>query len=129
MTLTRTEYRDDGIFGELRDDTGTVIAVTLEHSYDKVPKIPAGTYTCVKGQHQLHSMTHPFTAFMLENVPNHTNCLIHMGNWNDDSDGCILVGKDVAQSPKGQMITASIITFNALMTSLAGADSFVLQIA
>ena len=91
VTLKRTEFRDDGIFGEL--SAGNLNLVTLEHSYDKKPKIPVGTYKCVRGVHHLANMVHPFTTFEVTGVPGHTNILIHPGNWNSDSEGCILVGK------------------------------------
>jgi len=124
FVLQRKEFRDDGIFSELSGNG--FIAQTLEHSYNKLPKIPDGTYTCVRGQHQLHGMSRPFSTFEVTNVPGHSGILIHQGNWNDDSDGCILVGEELAQSPKGQMITASIITFNKLMALLDGVNSFTL---
>ena len=100
MTLSRTDYLETGIFGKLDSDDESLSLFSLEHSYPQgdpgsetyVPKIPAGTYTCQRGTHQLQGMIVPFETFEIMNVPNHTNCLIHVGNTQQDSSGCVLVG-------------------------------------
>jgi hypothetical protein len=138
LTLTRTRFEADGIFGKLTDLNGDGVAVTLEHAYDSglgngsfVPKVPEGTYTCKRGQHQLESMKTPFTTFQVLDVPDHTNILIHMGNFNRDSDGCILVGKTLTINPSDpaqSMITFSDNTFKAFMTLQEGIDTFTLTV-
>jgi Family of unknown function (DUF5675) len=127
--LTRTETGPSGTFGKLFDSDNNQIAVTLEHSYQQPdgswePKIPAGSYTCQRGQHQLESMTSPFTTFQVTNVPGHTNVLLHMGNYDKDSDGCILLGDQIV----GSMITHSVNTFNNFMTMQDGVDQFTLEV-
>lgn len=133
LTLTRTQIREDGIFGELTDENHKLIAYTLEHAFDDgngswAPKTPAGTYTCKRGQHQLHSMKVPFETFEITNVPNHTNILIHMGNWNEDSDGCCLVGAAIVQSSKGQMVSNSKEIFAEFMDLEKDNDEFQLTV-
>jgi hypothetical protein len=134
LKLVRTAFREDGIFGELRDDSDNVIAVTGEHAYVQsdgsfAPKTPAGTYTCQRGQHQLHSMTSPFITFQIMDVPNCTNILIHMGNWPQiDSDGCTLVGEKLVPSAKGQMVTNSLATFHKFLELQEGLDQFELVV-
>lgn len=133
LQLIRTEFRSDGIFGEFEDNSGNIVCVTLEHAYDDgtgifKPKIPSGTYTCKRSQHQLEGMAQPFITFQIMDVPGHTNCLIHFGNWENDSDGCILIGAAIAQSPKGQMITSSKDTFQKFMDMQSGIDAFQLMI-
>ncbi len=132
LRLVRQDHECDGIFGTLYDDSQGSIAVTLEHAYDAqlgngsyVPKLPNGTYTCKRGTHRLHNLV-PFETFEVENVPGHTNILFHAGNFNADSDGCILVGFAVAKTPNGLMITDSKITFKNLLSKLEGLDSFTL---
>lgn len=125
MTLKRREYRDDGIFGSLYDDHGNLFAVTLEHSYSCEPKIPTGIFKCVRSKHQLHSMTTDFETFEIEGVPNHQGLLFHWGNYNRDSEGCILLG--AAES--GDMIIRSRGTFQAFMKLQTGCDQFELMVA
>lgn len=134
MTLRNTDYRDDGIYGELLDDQGAHFCYTLQHAYDSgngdgsySPKIPPGTYTCQRGQHQLAHMPAPFTTFEVLNVPGHTNILIHKGNYNDDSEGCILVGTTINKGDTW-MITASAPVFNKFMQLQSNNDTFTLTV-
>lgn len=140
LTLTRTEYRSDGIFSELRDEDGNTIARTLEHAYlmggtgpgegyTYIPKIPPGTYTCVRGPHRLHGMTADFETFEITGVVGHENLLFHWGNFNKDSEGCVLVGKSEAVGGGAHMVTASRDTFAAFMQLQDGLDSFQLTVA
>lgn len=129
MKLTRTSYEESGIYGILSQDDGSQIAVTLEHAYQQddgsfAPKTPSGIYQCVLGQHELASMTAPFQTYEITNVPGHSNILIHMGNYNADSEGCVLVGANRVDN----MITNSRVTFASFMESMAGIDSFQLEI-
>lgn len=106
LILIRDEFREDGIFGTLLiDDTiPKPIAVTLEHAYDSgngdgsyVPKVPVGVYLCVRGSHRIHSSVQPFETFEVTGVSGHSGILFHIGNYDKDSDGCILLGKSVGQ--------------------------------
>lgn len=128
MKLTRTACRPDGIIGSLFDAEGQPLAVTLEHSYGGAPKLPAGTYTCQRGKHRLHGMTEDFETFEVLGVPVHTGILFHWGNYNDDSEGCILLGRVSCDSPKGCMVTSSRATFARWMLDLEGVQSFTLAV-
>ncbi len=132
MKLTRLEYRQDGIFGQLQSDDGSFRCQTLEHAYFEngsyTPKVAAGIYTCVRGEHELLGMTTTFTTFELQNVPPFqgkpvTGILIHWGNYNKDSEGCILVG---LRNQDDKMILDSKIAFEAFMAALDGQDQFTL---
>jgi hypothetical protein len=125
LKLIRQEFREDGIFSELRDESGKVLAHTLEHSYNCMPKLYDGEFTCVRGIHRLHNLV-PFETFMVSDVKGHAGILMHPGNWNKDSDGCILVGLGIAQSNQGQMLTQSLQAFTEIMDLLKGLDSFIL---
>jgi hypothetical protein len=131
LKLINKQFRDDGIFGTLLGEDGKQLAVTLTHAYDKKPKTPNGTYTCLRGTHRLHSMNHDFETFEIRNVPDHTDILFHFGNFNKDSDGCYLLGKAIESTAvqKTQIITESIKTFNAFMEYLKGVDEFTLEIS
>jgi hypothetical protein len=134
LTLKREENRADGIFSTCTDADGNTVAHCLEHSYDDgnggwMPKLANGTYTCQRGPHRLHGMTADFITFEITNVPDFqgasvTGILYHWGNYNADSEGCVLVGEGIAQSTKGQMVTASKVAWQALMDLQVGLDTF-----
>jgi hypothetical protein len=131
--LTRKEYRSDGIFSELHDDKGNLVAQILEHAYlqhdsSYAPKVPLGNYKCVRGPHRLHNMTEDFITFEVTGVPNCVGILYHWGNWESASEGCLLMGATIAQSPQGQMITSSRDTWGKFMASLDGINEFELTV-
>lgn len=139
MKLTRTQFRPDGIFGRLYNDNGVPLCYSLEHSFAQldgswVPKVAPGTYECVLGEHQLEGMAKPFQTYEITKVPPFegkpvTGILLHMGNYDSSSSGCILVGRSVVTQENGsQMVTASVATFDDLMESLSGVQSFSLVV-
>ena len=138
LTLKRHSYTDDGIFGMLYDEKGDMIAVTLEHAYESgngdgsyAPKLTTGVHTCVRGQHRLHGMSNDFTTFEITGVPGHTNILFHWGNYNRDSEGCVLLGRRIVpnpDSPTDNMITSSRNTFNKFLDLQIGIDQFTLTV-
>lgn len=132
--LKRTDYREDGVFGELQ--YGDTTLFTLEHAFEAdfysarsfEPKIPAGIYTCKRGTHQLDRGP-KIVAFEVMNVPGHTGILLHVGNVNANSDGCVLLGDQIFKDPlSGQWsLLNSRFAFNALMTDFPE-DEFVITI-
>lgn len=135
MKLIRTEFRVDGIFGRLYNDHGVPIAYTLEHSFltrdgTYIPALydSANGFTCVRGTHKLHNLV-PFETFEITNVQEHFDILFHAGNYNKDTEGCVLLGHAVTKLPDGtQMLTSSKVTFQEFMQSLEGKDSFHLTV-
>lgn len=101
LRLKRTDFRCDGVFGILLNGD-EIIADTLEHSYACFPKVPPGVYTCIRGKHQLAHMTEPFETFEIIGIPGHTNILFHVGNFNSESEGCVLLGSDVFRHREDQ---------------------------
>jgi hypothetical protein len=129
VTLIRKEFRKEGIFGILVDETGVLIAHTLEHAYEDgkggwAPKIPEGDFTCERSMHRLHGMTHDFETFEITGVVGHDNLLFHWGNFNKDSEGCILLG----EREQGGMVTNSRKTFSEFMEMQSGLDQFQLTV-
>lgn len=132
LLLRRIEYRSDGIFGNLRKESGEQIAVTLEHAYPNQgmdafdAKIPEGKYTCVRGHHKINDTPNGFETFEITGVPGHSNILFHWGNFLRDSDGCVLLGSDIAQNGTGgaQMIIHSRDTFQRFMKLQEGVNEF-----
>lgn len=134
LILQRTNTDNQGTFGELKDINGKLMAYTAEHAYQQddgswAPKVPVGTYTCQRGQHQLESMKQPFITFQVMDVPGHSNILLHAGNWpQKDSDGCILLGDAITDSATGKMVTNSKVTWTDFMALETGLDTFSLTI-
>lgn len=126
--LTRKQFRADGIFSELTDKDGNIVAQTLEHSYDNLPKIPNGIWKCVRGPHRLHNMTEDFITFEVTGIIGHNDILFHWGNYNKDSEGCILVGEKVADDGSEELVTNSKVTFAKFMASLEGVNDFELTV-
>jgi hypothetical protein len=125
LKLIRRECKDTGIFSDLCAENGVKLYSTLEHSYDCKPKIPNGTFTCVRGKHRLHGMTEDFETFEITGVEGHQGLLFHCGNFNKDSEGCVLVGR----TRSGDMVTSSREAFADFMEGLKGLDSFTLIVS
>lgn len=120
LTLARFSESDDGIFSHLWDEEKNLIAYTLEHAYNKAPKIPHGTFKCVRGTHQLHENSAPFETFEITGVEGHSGLLFHCGNLQSESQGCVLVGSGL----EGNMITESRKAFEKFMELMTGVDEF-----
>lgn len=125
LKLKREKHQEDGIFGILVDKRGKVLAYTLEHSYDLKPKLPNGTFKCVRGMHCLKGGK-PFETFEITGVEGHTGILFHTGNWNKDSSGCVLLGDAIRESRQGEMITNSKVTFADFMDLQKNVNEFTL---
>lgn len=128
MNLYLKRNRADlyGVFGVLSDEIGNQVCVTLEHAFPQpdgsfAALIPVGIYTCIRR----HSPRFQCDVFMLKNVPDHDFVEIHWGNYNKDSDGCILVGTEVNSLGIGDSREA----FAKLMAIQNGAKSFLLVVA
>lgn len=130
MILLRDTFSESGIFGTLRTDDDIEICKTLEHAYPtfgqkwkaKIP--PAAHYMCVRGMHRLKSGAQPFETFEVTGVYGHSGLIFHPGNWNRDSDGCILLGENV----QDRALVRSRVAFLDLMMRLNGVTSFSLQV-
>jgi hypothetical protein len=133
LWLYRHQFRSDGIFGSLIQATGEGIGVTLEHAFPQsdgnyLPSVPCGDYLCIRGFHLLKGMMNPIETFLLQHVPGHSEILIHPGNFNEDSDGCILIGTAITGDDSGQMIIDSDKAFSDFMALQAGVNEFSLTV-
>jgi hypothetical protein len=133
LTLKRDHYRADGIFSTVTDPVSCTVMRTLEHAYGDAqqgfyPKLWPGTYTCKRSMHRLHGMDHDFETFEVLAVPGHKGILFHWGNFNRDSEGCILCGEDVFEGSPEWMVTASRLQFARFMALQDGVDEFLLEV-
>ncbi len=136
LILQRIGNYADGILGHLTDENGLGYGCTMEHAYqavdglDYLPKVAAGVYKCVR--HAPNRL--PYETFELQNVPDFqgkpvTGILIHIGNYNTDSDGCILVGSGLVVESSGvHMLLHSKNTFELIMDTQKGLNEFTLTI-
>lgn len=130
LRLVHNRFEKYGIFGELLDQKGSLIAYTLERSYvtdhgDCYQKLNIGTYKCEKGSHRLVSMDKDFITFEIKNVPDHDGIIFHVGNYNEDSEGCVLLGSSIGNMVNGdKMLTGSIDAFNKFMSIMKYEDEF-----
>lgn len=132
LTLVRQQWRADGIFGTLFYDDGEFLSYTLEHSYSDrsrfAAKIPEGVYTCKRGIHQLANGKKSFETFEITSIPGHSGIIFHVGNFNDDSTGCVLLGLDIGTIGEQQVMTNSRGAFAKLMAIQVGVDEFTLTV-
>lgn len=136
LKLEHVENGMFGVFGKLIEPDGNIFCFTLEHAYPDIrsvdtfyyTKIPNGSYTCIRGMHRLDGMIKDFETFEVKDVPGHSGILFHVGNYNRDSSGCILVGASIVSAGLEKMISDSRTTFAKFMTLQTGIDEFQLQI-
>ena len=130
--LKTTDVRQDGIFSTLWLDD-TQFCVTLEHAFPDgndgwMPKLPRGaTYTCKLGLHQLEHGG-PFPTFEITGVPGHSGILFHVGCFNRDSNGCVLMGAEIVKDAEW-WIDHSLVTFKTFLHLTEGIDSFELEVS
>lgn len=91
VVIDRVATNKDGTFGVLKID-GVPLCVTLEETWlnnqKRISCVPAGKYKVTA-----YSGTKYKNVFILHDVPNRDAILIHWGNTNDNTAGCILLGQ------------------------------------
>lgn len=137
MVLHRNQYREDGIFSQILSLNDDELFVSVEHAYYNAdmwrPKVPNGIFTCQRGMHRLKGMTEDFETFEILSVPHCTGILFHWGNWNENSEGCVLLGKTMVETPHlgkehVEMVTNSRTAFAEFMAMQKGVDHFRLYV-
>lgn len=132
--IINKQFRSDGIFGQMTMDDGTEFE-TLQHAYQNdsggyVAKLAPGTYACKRRM----SPHFGYELFVVENVPDFqgkpvTFIEMHRGNYNSDSNGCILLGLSVKPiDGTTQMLSASAPAFNRFMQKQVNTNEFTLVV-
>src|SRR6185503_2528676 len=92
VRLLRLQQTVDGTFGEMRLPLPWPILYTCEDDWLSnqrgISCIPAGAYTL----HRSTYIKHGIEVFEVTGVPGRRRILIHPGNTEEDTEGCILVG-------------------------------------
>ena len=101
LILTRTARRSDYTIGRLEEDNGTKICDTLEPTWRDY----RGGETKVKGHSAVPEGTYPVVVTrsprfgrnlpLLVGVPGFEGVRIHAGNSPKDTEGCVLVGRNL----------------------------------
>ena len=92
LHLVRTEESPDGIFGTLAVPFHGILYTCEDDRVEGVPgtgyAIPAGSYSLRRTIYHKGG----YETFEVCDVPNRSRILIHPGNTEDDTRGCILLG-------------------------------------
>lgn len=125
VELFRTASNEDGTFGTFNVN-GQPICVTLEETWldnqKRISCIPQGTYECEK-----YSGTKYKDVWIVKDVPNRTAILLHWGNTERNTAGCILFGRNFSKFGKVWGIGRSREAFQILRKTLP--DRFYLDIS
>ncbi len=82
--LHRILEDDYGIHGQIKAEDGTVLCYTIERTGKSISE---GEFQCIPH----NSPAHPGT-WEITNVPGRSAILIHTGNTEEDSEGCVIIG-------------------------------------
>lgn len=90
VTLTRVSKGENGTFGVMvyRDQfIATTFELPWKDNQFQISSIPKGLYKVTR-----YSSAKYKDVFQVMNVPNRDKILIHVGNFQKDTKGCILIG-------------------------------------
>jgi hypothetical protein len=127
---SKSLFRPDGVFSDMVAEAPGVASFSiLEHAYlvdgKWVAKLQPGVYQCVKRK----SPHFGVMVFQIMKVVGHNFMEIHWGSFNDDSDGCVLLGKErVMTGAQVMMITHSRDAFAEFMQIQDAIDQFTLTV-
>lgn len=124
LNLIRIAENEHGTFGAWVD-SHVPFAVSLEPDNNEIKRIPAGTYTC-KRDYYHHG---DYETFEVTGVPERTRILIHKGNAETNTAGCLLIGEMYEPLNGKPAILQSGKAFDELMRKLDGLDEFELVIS
>lgn len=135
ITLTRA-YLPDGSATLGRLDVNEHTFYTLEPPWQqnepRLSCIPEGTYPLQLRESPIVRRTSRgefFEGWEIANVADRTFIMFHIGNWVEDTDGCVLVGEAYSwHKDKGPMITQSLIGFRRFMMTLANRDFWDIEV-
>lgn len=111
-----------GVFDAYNNGKNTIcysLELPWKDNKRNISCIPKGTYKCT-----LYNSTKYGKVYKVLDVPGRTGILIHVGNYNSQIQGCILLGNDLKDINKdGQKdVTNSRLTFSKFMLFMGGKD-------
>lgn len=121
-TIIRQPSEPYGTFGSFYGPDGKQLCVTVEPpATGDHPCIPVGIYDCIP-----HNGDHWKNIWEITNVPGRTAILIHAGNLDTDTEGCVVVGATFGELGAQEGVLNSLNTLNMLRNTLP--PSFILGI-
>ena len=114
-------------YGQLTDETGALLCVTLEPPPrgNGAHRAPAGAYVALR----CNAPTCPEERFMVTGIPCHRVLELAAGNTVNEAERRILIGRRQWTFPDGQPgISGAAEAFESLMAQLRGVDLFTLII-
>ena len=112
LRIVRYSETKDGTFGVM-EYNAVPFCMTLEpndRGNGRNSCIPAGRYVCRR-----HSGPKYKDTWEITGVPGRTSILFHVGNIEDDSIGCILLGSSLGSLKNKLGVMSSSNTFNRFM--------------
>ncbi len=127
IKLQRLSMTESGTFGGLLGENGIPICLVLERPWvDNKPNIsciPPGLYRC----ELVNSPTFGWT-YQVVDVPNRTKILFHVGNWIENSRGCLLTGSSFGILNSKPAVINSSKAFAGFIKYLDNAKTFDIEI-
>ena len=130
MTVKRVAILQQGAFGVLLWH-GIPFGVSLERTYPgqrdaQITKIKPGVYQCTRSRYNAGG----YDTWLIQggDITPERRILLHKGNTEEDSEGCILVGESYGLLSGKHAILQSGAAFQELMTLSADIDEFYLTV-
>lgn len=122
--LVRVAVHEDGAFGVLLQD-GLPFVLTLERTFGDADNvvIPPGEHLCRRTV--FRKKGYPTYEVL---VPGHDRVLIHIGNLEEDSTGCILLGTEFGSLRDKPAVLLSRLAFKEFMRRAKGRTEFLLRV-
>lgn len=126
MTLKRVLFTDDGTQGVLISD-GRLRFLTMEPEWKDnvrgISCIPEGSYLCKRVDTPKHGNT-----FEVLQVPGRDSILIHSGNTEADTEGCILLGMEAGEIDGKRAVLRSKEAFGKFFELTNDKQTFMLNV-
>ena len=129
LELLRLAVVSEGAFGILLLDRLPWLG-TVERTYPisggvaQMVKIPTGEWLCRRTTFNRGG----YDTFEVTGVPSHSRLLFHIGNDENDSEGCILVGRRWGSLLGHWAVLDSMLAFHEFMGKFAAVDEFKLRV-
>ena len=127
VRITRISSNPDhGTFGAVTIDSRPFCLSLEPYSRDNeksVSCIPRGQYLCKRVDSPKYG-----NVFEVTSIQNRSKVLIHWGNIDSNTEGCILLGEEFGAMGEDWAILSSKKAFNEFMKEFSGLDEFTLTI-